>query len=275
VNQLISGTDLKAFLGFFERQTNLLRRYWTWEAVWFFYSLVSVLSIGFLASGLPAVSAAADNSQTKLYLLIGALLWSYLSLVFAEVAHAINWERWEDSIEYTFIAPVRRAVHLLGICAFAILYGILRSLLVLGVAALVFKLDFSQANVLGAVTVLAVATVPLVGLGILVSVFPLLSVEKGEQLVVAVQGFLLLVSGVYYPISVLPWPMQALGTVSPLTYTLSAIRASLLQGRGIGDQIGPMALLLAMGLLLIPTGLWVFSLAEKRAKRLGLLKRNG
>ena len=41
-----------AFLGFLERQKNLVRRYWAWEVVWLVYSMVSVLSIGFLASGL-------------------------------------------------------------------------------------------------------------------------------------------------------------------------------------------------------------------------------
>ena len=34
-------------------------------------------------------------------------------------------------------------------------------------------------------------------------------------------------------------------------------------------------ILLAMGALMIPTSVWVFSWAERRAKRLGLLKRSG
>ena len=44
----------------------------------------------------------------------------------------------------------------------------------------------------------------MLGLGIFTSILPLLSPEKGEQMAVAVQGVLLLVSGVYYPITVLP-----------------------------------------------------------------------
>ena len=44
--------EANAFLGFFERQRNLYRRYCVWEVVWFVYSLVSTLSIGYLASGL-------------------------------------------------------------------------------------------------------------------------------------------------------------------------------------------------------------------------------
>ena len=44
--------ELNAFVGFIERQKNLYRRYWAWEAVWLLYNLVSVLSIGYLAAGL-------------------------------------------------------------------------------------------------------------------------------------------------------------------------------------------------------------------------------
>jgi hypothetical protein len=33
--------------------------------------------------------------------------------------------------------------------------------------------------------------------------------------------------------------------------------------------------LLVMGAVLIPAGVWVFARAERRAKKLGLLKRNG
>jgi ABC-2 type transport system permease protein len=90
-----------------------------------------------------------------------------------------------------------------------------------------------------------------------------------------VQGTLLLVSGVYYPVSVLPGPLQALGFVSPLTYTLTGMREALLQNRGIVDTLPTIALLVGMGAVLIPAGLWIFGLAEQRAKRLGLLKRSG
>ena len=50
--------EVNAFLGFFERQRNLYRRYWVWEVVWLVYSIVSTLSIGYLASGLGSFSGA-------------------------------------------------------------------------------------------------------------------------------------------------------------------------------------------------------------------------
>jgi ABC-2 type transport system permease protein len=119
--------ELNAFVGFIERQKNLYRRYWLWEAVWLLYNLVSVLSIGYLAAGLSTLGlekGQADLHQTQLYLLVGALLWTYLSLVFFEIAFAITWERWEGTIEYTFMAPIKRLTHLLGMSAASLIYGI-------------------------------------------------------------------------------------------------------------------------------------------------------
>jgi ABC-2 type transport system permease protein len=270
--------EANAFLGFFERQRDLYRRYWVWEVVWLVYSIVSTLSIGYLASGLSAdggSGARADIAGVQLYLLIGSLLWSYLSLVFFEVSFAIAWERWEGTIEYTFMAPVRRVTHLLGICSFAIVYAMLRSVIILIVVALAFRLDLSRADIPAALVVLAAATLPVLGLGIFTSVLPLLSPEKGEQMTVAVQGVLLLVSGVYYPLTVLPTALRVVGQASPLTYTLTGIRSALLDHVGIGDLLGTIGLLLAMGAVLIPGGVMVFARAERRAKRLGLLKRSG
>ncbi len=270
--------ELNALFGFAERQMHVVKRYWLWEVVWLFYSLVSVLSIGFLASGLGTLGVEGSSfnlHKAQLYLLVGALLWGYLSLVFMEAAYAISWERWEGTIEYTFMAPVRRITHLFGICLFAIVYGLARTFVVLLIATAMFGLDFSHADIPAALAVLAASTVPLIGLSIFTAVLPLLSPQKGEQMSVALQGFLLLVSGVYYPLSVLPVAMQVAGAASPLTYALAGIRRSLLDGAGVGDQVPTMAILLGMGAVLIPASIAVFAWAENRAKRLGLLKRSG
>jgi ABC-2 type transport system permease protein len=274
----IRHTELNALFGFAERQMHVVKRYWLWEIVWLFYSLVSVLSIGFLASGLGSLGAQGasfDLRRAQLYLLVGALLWGYLSLVFMEAAYAISWERWEGTIEYTFMAPVKRITHLIGICLFAIGYGLARTFVVLLVATAMFRLDFSHANIPAALAVLAASTLPLIGLSVLTSVLPLLSPQKGEQMSIALQGFLLLVSGVYYPLTVLPVPMQVAGAASPLTYALAGIRRSLLEGVDVAGELPVIAVLIGMGAVLIPVSFVVFGWAENRAKRLGLLKRSG
>jgi ABC-2 type transport system permease protein len=173
------------------------------------------------------------------------------------------------------MAPIRRATYLLGICISSLLYGIFRAGLVGLVVAFTFRLDLSHADFLSAVAILAASTLPLIGIGILTSLLPLLSPEKGDQMTVAVQGVLLLISGVYYPLSVLPLPLQIAGQLSPLTYTLEGIRNALLHGQPLVQSLPTIGLLLLMGVLMVPAALWIFSRAEVRAKRLGLLKRSG
>ena len=79
---------------------------------------------------------------------------------------------------------------------------------------------------------LLVSSISFIGIGMMMSVLPLISPEKGTQLGFVAQGTLLVVSGVYYPVEVLPEWMQAIATISPATYALDGIREAILEGQG-------------------------------------------
>jgi ABC-2 type transport system permease protein len=117
--------------------------------------------------------------------------------------------------------------------------------------------------------------VSFVGVGMVTAVLPLISPEKGAQLGFIAQGFLLVVSGVYYPVSVLPSWMQWLSTISPATYALEGIRNAVLDGAGLGAVWGDLWPLAVLGVVSIPVGLTVFRAGERYAKRHGKLKRSG
>jgi ABC-2 type transport system permease protein len=158
---------------------------------------------------------------------------------------------------------------------FAILYGIVRAVFLFGVCALFFSLSMLDANFAAALVILAIASISFIGIGIMTSVLPLISPEKGTQLGFIAQGTLLVVSGVYYPVSVLPDWMQFLAKFSPATYALEGIRAAIIDGDGLtelGDDIGPLVLI---GIVSIPLGLWIFRRGELYAKKHGKLKRSG
>jgi ABC-2 type transport system permease protein len=114
-----------------------------------------------------------------------------------------------------------------------------------------------------------------VGLGLVAAVLPLLSTEKGAYATHIFEAVLLLVSGVYYEIEVLPIWIRPLSYISPATYTLRAMRAALLQGTGLGELLPTIILLLVIGIVLIPLGIIVFRQAEFYAKKKGKLKRSG
>jgi ABC-2 type transport system permease protein len=166
-------------------------------------------------------------------------------------------------------------VHLLGMGAFAVLYGVARTAALFAVVAIFFGLSFPDADFGAAMLLLAVASVSFVGVGMVTAVLPLVSPEKGAQLGFIAQGLLLVVSGVYYPVEVMPGWMQAIATVSPATYALDGIRAAVLDGAGVSDVWHDIWPLLIMGAVAIPLGLAVFRAGERYAKRHGKLKRTG
>jgi ABC-2 type transport system permease protein len=191
------------------------------------------------------------------------------------MTETVAWERWEGTIEYTFMAPIRRPVHLAGVGIFAVLYGVLRSAILFFVVALMFGLHMPDANFLAAAILLAIASVSFMGIGTMTSVLPLISPEKGAQLGFIAQGTLLVISGVYYPVSVLPDWMQWLSTISPATYALRGIRSAILDGAGITTLWGDIWPLIIIGVIAFPLGVWIFKRGEIYAKKHGKLKRSG
>jgi ABC-2 type transport system permease protein len=259
--------------GVVERNVYLTRRYIWWDLAFFLWTVANTLTIVFIAKGIEAAGGEIDVDRATTTLLIGAVVWAYLGIIFEFITETVAWERWEGTIEYTFMAPLSRAMHLGGSGVFAVLYGLVRASLLFAVVALFFGLSMPDANFPAALAILLIASVSFFGIGMMTAVLPLISPEKGAQLGFVAQGLLLVVSGVYYPVSVLPAWMQWVSTVSPATYALRGIRGSILEGQGLlWADVWP---LIVIGVVSIPLGLWVFSRGETYAKRHGKLKRSG
>jgi ABC-2 type transport system permease protein len=273
------GSTLRAELvgagGVVERNVYLTKRYIWWDLAWFLWTVANTLTIVFIAKGIEATGGQLDVNRQATSLLIGAVIWAYLGVLFEFLMETVAWERWEGTIEYTFMAPLSRPMHLFGMGMFAILYGLIRAVFLFAVCVWFFDLDIPEAQFFAALSVLAVASISFLGIGAMTSVLPLISPEKGTQLGWIAQGTLLVVSGVYYPVSVLPDWMQWLATISPATYALDGAREAILDGQGVTamwDEIWP---LLIIGVVSIPLGLYTFALGERYAKKHGKLKRSG
>ncbi len=155
-------------------------------------------------------------------------MWNYLSVVFAWIAETVSVERWEGTLEYTFMAPVHRSSQLFGQVAYAMLYGLVHTLGDLRRAGPVLP---EHGPVAGerrtAVLFMLVGSFSFVGIGMIAAILPLLYVERGAQMTFVLQSCILLVSGVYYSVDVLPEWMQTLSKLSPATYVLDGVRAAI------------------------------------------------
>lgn len=263
---------------FIYRDWRLTRRNWSWGLVFAFYALVNSVSV-------VLIGVATHNTRLTLMLTLGSLLWSYLSVLFSEIATSIAFERWEGTIEYTFMAPVSRLIHLIGVSCYALTYSVARTCIVLSGLLIFVKLNLRGINIVGIAVVLVIGSIAFVGVGLIAAILPILNPERGAEATNILQGIMLLISGVYYPVSILPRWLQPLSQISPATYVLSAsrklmgldgeVQGSSLIGAPLSSVMPELLRLSIEGMLLVPLGLWAFGRVEKWAKATGRLKRTG
>ena len=155
--------EFRATYAFIERNANLVKRYWSWELVWMIYSIANSLSVSFIGLGMERIGGGqnVDGRYLVLYLVIGTLVWRYLSLIFYWITEVISIERWEGTIEYTLMAPIRRITHMAGQTFFAVIYSLLFTAVILVVTAVLFQLDLSDANLLGGTLMLLAGSLSL------------------------------------------------------------------------------------------------------------------
>src|SRR5512141_2868485 len=240
--------ELKASYAFVERNFYLTRRYWGWEVAFLVYSVAGALSISL-------IGAAAGDDRLLLTLIIGAVFWNYLSVVFSWIAETISVERGEGTLEYTFMAPIRRWTQLLGSCLYAMGYGLVHTAAMMVVLVIFYRqLDLGVTNVATAAVFVLLGSFSFVGIGMMAAILPLLYVERGAQMTFVIQSVILLISGVYYSVDILPAWMQLLSRLSPATYVLDAVRKGLIDGASFGELLGDAWPLVLMGIVLIPAG---------------------
>jgi ABC-2 type transport system permease protein len=263
--------ELIGLYGVVERNLYLTKRYFLWDLAFLLWTIANTLTIVFISRGVDLSPAARNELATKL--LVGGVIWAFLGIIFEIVTETVAWERWEGTIEYTFMAPVSRPVHLIGMGVYAVLYGLVRAAAIFVAVVAFIGIHLPHANYGAAIALLAIASISFIGVGMMTAVLPLISPEKGTQLGFVAQGLMLVVSGVYYPVSVLPHWMQWIAKISPATYALRGNRDQILNGAGLRwADVWP---LLVIGALSIPIGLVVFRAGERYAKQHGKLKRSG
>jgi ABC-2 type transport system permease protein len=263
--------ELIGLYGVVERNLYLTKRYFLWDLAFLLWTIANTLTIVFISRGVDISAAQRNELATKL--LVGGVIWAFLGIIFEIVTETVAWERWEGTIEYTFMAPVSRPVHLIGMGVYAVLYGLVRAAAIFVAVVAFIGIHLPHANYGAAVALLGIASISFIGVGMMTAVLPLISPEKGTQLGFVAQGLMLVVSGVYYPVSVLPSWMQWIAKISPATYALRGNRDQILRGAGL--RWGDVWPLLVIGALSIPIGLVVFRAGERYAKQHGKLKRSG
>ena len=147
--------------GIVERNVYLTKRYFLWDLAFMVWTIANTLTIVFIARAVHLPPAQENELATKL--LVGAVIWAFLGIIFEFVTETVAWERWEGTIEYTFMAPLSRLDAPFRHGAFAVLYGLIRATILFFVVAAFIGIHMPDANFLAALALLAIASFSFIG----------------------------------------------------------------------------------------------------------------
>jgi len=137
---------------------------------------------------------------------------------------------------------------------------------------LVLGVSFAHADALGAVIALVLAILSNMGLG-MASAGIIMVTKQGNPISFLFNAVSNLLSGVFFPIAVLPFWLRVVSYILPLTWSLEAIRYALLDGYPLGALMSYFAVLGLFSLVTVPLGLITFSMGFLKARRDGSLSQ--
>ncbi|MGB9722312.1 MAG: ABC transporter ATP-binding protein/permease [Chloroflexia bacterium] len=235
--------------------------------------LLSVAAFYFMARLLgPAASPYLSEygGNYFAFVLIGIAFGGYQAVGLYAFSGAIRSGQMQGTLEAILVTPTRLETFLGTSALWSFLLASGQVVLYLGMGVALFGAPLGPANVGTALLVLLLSLLAFSGLGILSAAFILVT-KRGDPVQFVLSGLSSLLSGIYYPVGVLPTWLQPLSYLFPMTYTLRAIRLALLQGAG-SLQVGTeLALLGLFAALTLPAGVLAFRLALRQARAEGSL----
>ena len=204
------------------------------------------------------------------FALLGLAFYSFFSTT--SLAGALRGYQSSGTLEIMFLAPTPMLSSLLMSTLWARLFALLRAFLYLLAAMLLFHARLTWANLPSTLVFVGFTVLAHSGIDLVNASFVLVA-KRGSP----VAGFLglitSLIGGVYYPISALPRWLRFGSYLLPTTYSLDALRRTMLQGASLLSLWPDLFALSCFSAVLLPVGLLSFHYAVQWAKREGSLSQ--
>ena len=233
------------------------------------YGVINLVVFFFISRTFGGASAASLDGAPDYFAFaaVGVALTIVIGAATAGLAARIREEQLTGTLEALLAQPLTTLEIALGLAGFPFLFAIVRVAFYIVVAALLLGLDLGGTDWVGFVTVLLVAGIALSALGVLFGAVVLV-VKRGEVLAGMVTFGMGLVSGAFFPVTVLPGWLEPLGAVVPTRFAFDGLRAAIFRGEGWGGDALALLLFAVVG---FPVAVYAFREALMYARRTGSL----
>jgi len=183
-----------------------------------FWPLVAFLSVGLLAE------FAELKPSMKAFILVGVVSMSAVQVCQLDVSYALLYDVWSKAVKHSLIAPVGLRHLLAGSMIVGVLRGGSVFFILMGASYLIFGFDFTTPGTLPLCLFLLGLFLSAAMVGLFVCILVFTFGLRAEVAAWSLVSLMLLVCGIYYPVSILPRWVMFLSELIPLTYFLEYFR---------------------------------------------------
>lgn len=234
----------------------------------FFSIFISILTLYFVSKLLGDVGVAYLNPYGGDYfsfVLIGVAFYSYLGVSMKEVSSVIREGQMLGTLEALLVTQTNIPTIIISSSFYSFIWATFQVLTYLILGTVFFGINLENSNIISALTILILTIISFSSIGIISASF-IMILKKGDPVSWIIGAASTLLGGLYYPISVLPDWLQKISYLLPVTYSLEAMRLSLLKGHSLVELGTTVTALLAFAIVMLPFSIFVFNYAVKKAK---------
>jgi ABC-2 type transport system permease protein len=204
---------------------------WADPALFAIYTVIKPVSSMLLLTVMVAIVGGSADSTARTFVILGSALWAMLVAGLAGPAWSVleDRERYR-TLKYLYTSPATFLVLLAGRGGARLLTGAMGTLVALAFAVVLLGLRIDPFAVdwpLLVVTML-LGLPPVLALGIVLAAVCLQTRQESWNYPDAFAGAMFLVSGVVFPLAILPDPLEVIGLLNPITWWVAGVRRAVL-----------------------------------------------
>jgi ABC-2 type transport system permease protein len=269
----------------------LMESDWTDPVLFFIYSIAKPVGSLLLIVAMLQIVGGSASEELRSFVVVGSVLWSMvLSGLSGPAWMVLGARELFQTLKYIYVSPGSFVAVVLGGGVAQVAIGSIGATITLAVGVLFLGvpvgIDRLDLPLLASTTLIGMPAI--LAIGLIMAAVSLQTRQESWSYPEAVGGALFLVSGVVFPLSVLPAPVQAIGLLTPLSWWIEGVRHSVIRGglSGIGGagtvfteltgMVSPSSGGILVGLtttaiVAVLVGLIAFRASENRARQRGLL----
>jgi ABC-2 type transport system permease protein len=192
----------------------------------------------------------------------GLMAMTVMMSVMTGLPAAISHEKEVGTLDGMMVAPINRLAIIVGKTLAQTARGLLQGVLILTLAVTLFGVTI-HGNILLIFALLLLGVFSFVGIGVVLTSFAK-DQETAMMVMMTLMFPMMFLSGVFFPIQQMPWYMQSISKVLPLTYAATALRKVMVLGAGASTITTELAVLIGFGAIMTAIAVPVFKRAMTR-----------